>query len=303
MNYPLMSGLNDAMDTITFKSRIITPMFIAGADGRTPELRAPGVKAALRFWWRAINGHFSIKDLRKKEAEIFGGTDNGGKSNVILRVLDQPEKNDIIAAAPTPHKPRFTKPAIRPGFEFDIKIRVRASNIFSLEDAKFSLEDAKHLFTLVSFLGGLGSRSRRGFGSFAIEKVDGLVFNNPETLNDIHRIIEKLNNRFKIKNNQIISNFGRIENYPFIREIDLGRPDNRLLDKISYATHEVKKLDRIAYEASLGHAYNGRFASPVYVSVVKGKRPVITTLNTVPDKKNKYNYVRSIQEEFKHRIL
>jgi len=34
-------------------------MFLAGADGVTPELRAPSIKGAMRFWWRACNGHLS----------------------------------------------------------------------------------------------------------------------------------------------------------------------------------------------------------------------------------------------------
>jgi len=47
-------------------------MFLAGADGKTPELRAPSIKGAVRFWWRAMNGCLSIKDLKEKESEIFG---------------------------------------------------------------------------------------------------------------------------------------------------------------------------------------------------------------------------------------
>jgi CRISPR-associated protein Cmr1 len=31
------------METITFTCKIITPMFLAGADGQTPELRAASI--------------------------------------------------------------------------------------------------------------------------------------------------------------------------------------------------------------------------------------------------------------------
>jgi CRISPR-associated protein Cmr1 len=77
------------MESITFDCEVITPMFLAGADGTTPELRPASIKGALRFWWRAMNGHLELEGLRKKEGEIFGGTEEGmGRSKLIIRILD-----------------------------------------------------------------------------------------------------------------------------------------------------------------------------------------------------------------------
>ena len=88
------------MKTITFHCETITPMFLAGADGKTPELRPPSIKGALRFWWRAMNGHLVEKkkdkngkeywdytELKKQEAEIFGGTDR--RSNFLITVKEK----------------------------------------------------------------------------------------------------------------------------------------------------------------------------------------------------------------------
>ena len=41
------------MNTITFELETITPMFMAGADGETFELRPSSIKGDMRFWWRA----------------------------------------------------------------------------------------------------------------------------------------------------------------------------------------------------------------------------------------------------------
>jgi hypothetical protein len=43
-------------ESIEASFRIVTPMFIGGAD-QTPAdgIRPPSVKGALRFWWRALN--------------------------------------------------------------------------------------------------------------------------------------------------------------------------------------------------------------------------------------------------------
>ncbi|PIY11177.1 MAG: type III-B CRISPR module RAMP protein Cmr1 [Flexibacter sp. CG_4_10_14_3_um_filter_32_15] len=72
-----------ALKTITFTCETITPMFLSGADGQTPELRPPSIKGALRFWWRAMNGHLSLEELKKQEAMIFGDTSN--RSKIIIR--------------------------------------------------------------------------------------------------------------------------------------------------------------------------------------------------------------------------
>ena len=42
--------------TLTAEFKIVTPMFIGGADQSPSDgIRPPSVKGALRFWWRALN--------------------------------------------------------------------------------------------------------------------------------------------------------------------------------------------------------------------------------------------------------
>ncbi len=57
------------MKTIEFECETITPMFLAGADGKTPELRPPSIKGLMRFWWRAINGHLPLNNLKSFTAK------------------------------------------------------------------------------------------------------------------------------------------------------------------------------------------------------------------------------------------
>ncbi len=87
------------MHTITFTCETITPMFLSGADGTTPELRAPSIKGALRFWWRAMNGHLSLSELKKQEGEIFGDNNNRSKFTLFIKEVNL-QKGE---AAPTPH--------------------------------------------------------------------------------------------------------------------------------------------------------------------------------------------------------
>ena len=67
---------------------------------------------------------------------------------------------------------------------------------------------------------------------------------------------------------------------------------------------QVKESNSYAYEQALGHASRGRFASPIFVSVIKtamGLRPIIVTLNTAPESDKRVDY--RLQTTFKDNIL
>ena len=293
------------MQTVTFKCETITPMFLAGADGVTPELRAPSIKGALRFWWRAMHGHLPLAELKKKEGEIFGGTgDNSSRSNILVRVSQKNLQTE--RAVLVPHKSFMQQQAFRKGQTFEVSLSLVTAK------AGFSLDHLVSLFEISCILGGLGKRVRRGMGSINILDVKSTnteyvkKITSKIDLQDIFELIKIFSPYYTLSNDSI--NFiysGRSEKYGFINQIQLGksREENELLGIISNATHDVKTQNSLAYEASMGYASRGRYASPVYVSVVKGSlRPIITTLNIAPDK-NELLASLLIQEDFKNRIL
>ena len=180
------------METITFHCRVITPMFLAGADGQTPELRAPSIKGAMRFWWRACNGHLGVESevnkerdklasagLRDREIYIFGGT--GGlegerRSSFSLAVF--PEDIQIGEEKLVPHKERtFTAKCILPESTFRVTIRIPnkysvKTTVQGAEQEIINCSKLVALFQLTSTLGGLGKRVRRGMGSFRITSAE-----------------------------------------------------------------------------------------------------------------------------------
>ena len=172
------------MKSITFECETVTPMFLAGADGKTPELRPSSIKGAMRFWWRAMNGSLSLEDLKKKEAAIFGGSgENMGRSKVSIKIntlnLNKskkklplhpvPVKNfsinilDYLAYGTYQYKKGegniFIREYIEPGQKFTVNI--------SIIDDELE-KDIIRTFQLLSTFSGLGSKSRNGFGSFVI---------------------------------------------------------------------------------------------------------------------------------------
>lgn len=283
------------MQSATFTCEVITPMFMAGADGTTPELRAPSIKGVMRYWWRAISGHLRLAELKAQEGAIFG--DTGGRSLFTINVETVSIKTG--KARPTPHRRSFEQDCMLPGSTFEVVLRV------PVETTDWNINKCKALFELTCLLGDFGKRARRGMGSVDIQSCSDPEWQKkPTTLEHILALLNFFSPYYTIDKDKIKNGFnGSMDYYPWIRNIQIGEPDPGILQKISETTHKLHAQNRNVYEASLGHASFGRFASPVYVSVVKGSlKPLITTLNTIPDRDSRDISLR-LQDEFKNNLL
>jgi len=188
------------MLSVEFECQLITPLFMAGAYQSCAELRAPSIKGLLRWWFRASNSNLSLGELAKVETEVFGNTEGASTVGVQVRFsnldIGNFRKKDIKAEENLEFKfdeqgkrmagedagiaylfystfprrdnetgERKYKGYLKPGFHFQV----------SLESSKReALKRAAKAFWLLSFLGGLGSRSRRGAGNFSVLRVDGI---------------------------------------------------------------------------------------------------------------------------------
>jgi CRISPR-associated protein Cmr1 len=280
---------------------------MVGADATKPELRAPSIKGAMRFWWRAMNGHLPLSELRRQEAEIFGDTSK--RSKIIIQVIEEPEV--VVENFLLPHKNSSPSASFTTGEMCQIKLSLPR------EPKGFTLDHLKHLFILTCLLGGFGKRSRRGMGSIGITKIEDkernvLPFSNSDVLKQIEGSLKFFSHHYKTQYEGVFNTFnGRMELYPWIKSIQVGKKTytskeiSALLVRVGKTTHDFKHIDNLAYEASLGHATKGRFASPIYVSVIEtstGLSPIITTLNTCPGRAF-HDISKMMQEDFKNAIL
>jgi CRISPR-associated protein Cmr1 len=177
----------------------------------------------------------------------------------------------------------------------------------------FGIKHLRALFEIVCLLGGLGKRSRRGRGAIKIKAMkEGDKEFTPVTADvTLETILEKLklfSPHFKVNNGDILyDSMGRTEVYPTIQRIQIGGYDPNILAKIDLATHKLLDSHEERYEATMGHASRGRFASPMYTSVIVdqkgGLRPIITLLKTIPDAARRDKIQVSIQDEYKNKIL
>lgn len=272
------------MKTITFECETLTPMFLGGADGQTPELRPPSIKGLMRFWWRAMNGHLPLEELKKKESEIFGASDEKiGRSKFSIRILS--DSLQIEKYLPLPHK-SFKFNGISPHQKISIIL-----NSWHDDIDKFA-----YILKVSLILGGFGKRARRGFGSVGILNVEYKLENILKLVNDIS------DNKYKIRDDKIELKDNLTAQYPFLKEIQLGKKYDswkKLLDKVGEASHN-HNVD------SLGFAKGKkRLASPIYVSVLKNSNnkylSIISSLNTVFEDERRVSDKE--QNKFKEAIL
>lgn len=165
---------------ITMKLTFITPALLAGAIQTNPEIRAPSIRGALRWWFRVLAGE---RDVRKEEEALFGGVhgaDGPVASAISVRVEDVAIKNNQKAIplpinTPMGYIGYFAQVSgnkqgvyrteaghyIGEGSTFTLKIRV----VRPVRPELWArLKKAVRAFVWV---GALGLRATRGFGRLA----------------------------------------------------------------------------------------------------------------------------------------
>jgi CRISPR-associated protein Cmr1 len=198
--------------TTTFTCEIITPMFLNGAEaGNSPELRTQSFKGGIRFWWRALQSSYSTYNaLREAEVKLFGGSykkpgENNEvfqKSNIKVCLLH----NDIKIAQNLERTSgldcNYRGGRLRGNYAgigyllystYKEKQYIEPDQIFQIELSstnRDTLHEGITAFYAMSKFGSVGTRARRGAGSFDIVKINS----------DIELSLEELERRVNVFN-------------------------------------------------------------------------------------------------------
>lgn len=171
------------MKEVKLTLKVITPLFMGGANQQA-ELRSQSFNGVLRWWFRVAGGSF------EDEKKIFGwGGEKSNKGGVNL-IISQKLNSQIFEKEFDEHdNVRQDKGINYLGFSLDQRFNKNQDNKTRREyleqNQKFEIklffhptlkeEDIKKFFAtlwLAFNLGNFGSRSRRGFGSLMIEKIN-----------------------------------------------------------------------------------------------------------------------------------
>ena len=274
------------MASIQLRLETVTPMFLRGYDNETPELRPPAFKALFRYWWRAAVGEMNADNLCKEESRLFGNTQ--GRSPLSIRI---PGGYALSSAErpPLPHNPGFKSQAYLPNGTFNLKLTA------------LQLDEYEKIAKLSFWLGGVGNRSRRGFGSMCYQNWNFQSVG--ELQQKIYQTLDEISpGRFNENPNEIqICPTIPVAAYPVIQAIYFGV---NLWGNVDDLLHRIGKATHNHCDEALG-GINPRMASPIHVRIQKvGNQfvPIITQLNSVFPGTDPCNYEQK-QADFIAAIL
>ena len=197
--------------------RVVTPLFSAGADSTRPEVRLPSFKGVLRYWWRALawsRCRGDIDVVRREEDRLFGSA-GGGQSRVIMRLASVPDPREPVAVGDVltvsrkgggvvgdgarylgygvmgafgAKAGRLTRACLRAPFDLTVQMRVRGLNEPELTSLRGAL-------VALGTLGGLGAKSRKGYGSVVLESLcmDGeALWSKPRSVDELKNAVAAL---------------------------------------------------------------------------------------------------------------
>jgi len=202
--------------------KVVTPLFGSGADPKHPELRTTAFKGLLRFWWRALAWSRlagDLAELKRQEDRLFGSA-TGGQSKVLMllkatsqatvvptgnvltipggsgktvgegaRYLGYGLMEAFASSQKNTQAGKLLKACLQAPVEFCVQIRGK-------DLTQQELESLKKALVCLGLLGGMGSRSRKGYGSLILQSltVDGQAeWKSPQNMPDLEATIKGLN--------------------------------------------------------------------------------------------------------------
>uniref|UniRef100_E6XI85 CRISPR-associated RAMP protein, Cmr1 family n=1 Tax=Shewanella putrefaciens (strain 200) TaxID=399804 RepID=E6XI85_SHEP2 len=183
----LLDGLRDELkkepsknEWITYHCTLVTPMYGGGVEAGKVDtampIRASAIRGQLRFWWRIACGPKDPKVMRENEEAIWGGIGDKAAiaSQVQIRVIS---KNVIMSNLVSSKKlagsgvkyglgaadEAYCLPS---GYNFVLEIRYKD---YITSD---QIKQVKESLRWWALFGGVGARTRRGFGAVEVKGVE-----------------------------------------------------------------------------------------------------------------------------------
>lgn len=305
-------------EELRFEVEFVTPAFLGGADGNA-EIRTAPFKHGIRYWWRVLYGAKYAKsgNLKETEDKIFGST--GGKSSIEIYI-------PTIGGMSVVRKDSFPNgrmvDASHSGKSFKINIldylaygkfdyQKGVGNVYNVSHVKPSTKielfirikdigyasEVKDAIKFFLSYGGIGSRSRNGFGS--MDCISSLEYSHriaisPDPLD--FPCLSSASRFFEMKNDaetweDALSEIGRI--YKSAR-CSLERPHR--YERRGFVARPIEvKGERIP-----DNIKKGRIPKPFYLGVTKRNGKFIGYIFYLPiafyEKENRRDYMKVVND-------
>ncbi len=197
----MLEPIPEKMTGATYELQLASPAFLAGAkqEKEDCDLRPATLRGLLRWWWRTMHAaHLDPKTLKRLETAIWGDAESGSPVRIAVSrakgggpkqyyrddpqfryFLRRPKEQQVTQGlfyasygmADDPGKNRWYRPA---GASWSVRLDARRGYLLPSEKhgkrqeiaPSAILDQANAALWLLCRFGGVGSRSRKGFGSF-----------------------------------------------------------------------------------------------------------------------------------------
>jgi CRISPR-associated protein Cmr1 len=175
--------------------RLITPLFGGGVKPKEADpiktIRETGIRGQLRFWWRATRGKGTLAEMKRREDALWG---SAGASGSVASLVSIAVKDVNRGSSIPPNESSIPKYA---AFPLEPSDNLRVSIEFTLEISfpkvpQFHQTDAEAALWAWETFGGVGGRTRRGFGALQLLVVDGVQVEPLKADDAAQKIREKL---------------------------------------------------------------------------------------------------------------
>lgn len=261
------------MNKLSVSMKLVSPAFMGGADPKKAELRTASLRGLLHFWWRATQPPMDPSKLLEKENALFGSTKTG-QSKFLARVVE-----DKVTPLPVGKVVRnsigylgygiteydrnargvkTTRDALDAGSQFTLRLLFKKGH----EENKQGLLDALWCLT---YLGGMGSRSRRGFGSAVVTELEGAKFPTlPHSVEELKQQIEEKFQELRLRDRNGLPEYTALSALTKVRVLPLNTKswENALQDvgdRLN-AYRSAQKTERFHDDRDLilDYAYRGK---------------------------------------------
>jgi CRISPR-associated protein Cmr1 len=167
----------------SYSCELVTPMYGGGVeagkvDAEMP-IRASEIRGQLRFWWRiaCCDASLSSQEMFKREVEIWGGIGSTGDKNEVQAKASKVEVR-VICPKVTERHFKLSTSENDPGIKYAFGSAAINGEAKWLTDYKFTLQlrfpesvgdEVMAALRWWASFGGVGARTRRGFGAICIE--------------------------------------------------------------------------------------------------------------------------------------
>ena len=242
------------------KLELITAMGIHGADNKKLEFRITELKSAMRFWWRAIQCFDSAEELYRKESELFGNLDRKAPVSIRQYKFHKPKTESV----------KLGKGGTGKFFKVGETIEIE---LLSYDSKK--LDEYLQILKLTSYLGGIGQRSRKGYGAFKVIEINHAAPKEKDIIEILMQLIISITGKDHIKQlnkrHNIIFNYNHPK-YLCLKKISIGRERElkKFYEDVKKCIHETANTKEYLLNASCYDSKDSKVIPIVSEFRVKG---------------------------------